>query len=260
MKKNILNYAIAAAMVLTSLFFNACKKDDNSQNNNNNSTTGSFKIEFEHKWGMNLAPFAMGVDIVQPKTKDTLKFTTLKYYVSNIQLKKSDGTWWKQEESYHLVDASVPSSLIIKLDNVPSGTYTEMKYTMGVDSLRNVSGAQTGALSTANGMFWSWNSGYIMTKAEGMSPNSSTTDFALHLGGFKGEFNVVTVKSTNFNNEMLNISGSATPQIHLIANPARFWHTNPGVATINKIHMPGATAKQAALDFYDGIFFDHIHN
>ncbi|MDP2176811.1 MAG: hypothetical protein Q8K70_12985 [Bacteroidota bacterium] len=258
MKKNIFSKIMLLSIATTAILFTSCKKDDDT-GGDNTPTKGTVKLEFEHKWGMNLVPFSMGVDIKQPKTGDTLKFTTLKYYVSNIKFKKSDGTWWSQDESYHLVDASIPSSLIISIADVPIGTYTEMQYTMGVDSIRNVSGAQTGALSTANGMFWNWNSGYIMTKAEGMSPNSPSGDYALHLGGFQGEFNVVTVKSTDFGGEVLNVSPSATPQIHLVANPAKFWHTNPGVKTISKIHMPGANAKQAAKDFYDGIFFDHIH-
>jgi hypothetical protein len=258
MKNFFLMKLMIAFTILTSVFFASCKKDE-TPNGDNSNLTGQIKIEFEHKWGMNLMPFYMGVDMIQPKTKDTLKFTTLKYYVSNIQLKKSDGSWWIHPESYFLLDASIPSSMVLNISNVPSGTYTEMRYTMGVDSIRNVSGAQTGVLSAINGMFWSWNSGYIMIKAEGMSPNSPSEDFVLHLGGFKGDYNVVTVKTSNFGGEPLNVSASATPQIHFIANPARFWHTNPSVSSLNKIHMPGAEAKQAAIDFYDGIFFDHIH-
>ena len=74
----------------------------------------------------------------------------------------------------------------LTLSDVPEGSYTEMSYVLGVDSTRNVSGAQAGALSTANGMFWSWSTGYIMLKAEGTSPNSGTGSFSFHLGGFSG--------------------------------------------------------------------------
>jgi hypothetical protein len=65
--------------------------------------------------------------------------------------------------------------------NVPAGTYTGMYLTMGVDSARNVSGAQEGALDPANGMFWSWTSGYIMIKAEGLSPQGAGGSFTYHL-------------------------------------------------------------------------------
>ena len=81
--------------------------------------------------------------------------------ISNFKLKKSDGTWWIHPESYFLVDLSNDLSTTLDLGSVPSGEYTELSYTIGVDSLRNVSGAQSGALSTTNNMFWSWNTGYI---------------------------------------------------------------------------------------------------
>ena len=257
---NKLYIAFIYAMVLmTSL--NSCKKDpDNNNNNNNNSATfGSVKVEFEHLWAMSGAEFKLNDTLLHPMKNEKMFFTTFKYYVSNIKFKKSDGTWWSHPESYFLVDVSNPTSLILTVNNVPTATYTEMKYTLGVDSLRNVSGAQTGALSTTNNMFWSWNSGYIMIKAEGKSPNSSTGDFALHLGGFKGANNVVTEKSTNFGGATLNVSPSATPQIHMSANPAKLWHTIEGVTTKSKIMMPGADAKQAATDFYNSFNFEHLH-
>jgi len=260
MKKNTLKTAIIFSLFISLLSLNSCKKEDNLQQNDNNTTTyGNVKIEFEHQWAMSGAEFKLNDTLFHPMKNEKLYFTTFEYYVSNIKFKKSDGTWWSHPESYFLLDASNSNSLILNISNVPTATYTEMQYTMGVDSTRNVSGAQTGALSTSNNMFWTWNSGYIMLKAEGKSPNSSTGDFSLHLGGFKGSNNIVTVKNTNFNGAILNVSPSATPQIHLIANPARLWHTIDGVSTKNNITMPGADAKQAATDFYNNISFDHIH-
>ena len=37
---------------------------------------------------------------------------------------------------------------------------------LGVDSLRNVTGVQTGALDPAMDMYWTWNTGYVMAKLE----------------------------------------------------------------------------------------------
>jgi len=130
---------------------------------------------------------------------------------------------------------------------------------MGVDSLRNVSGAQSGALAVANNMFWSWNSGYIMVKAEGTSPNSGSGSFAFHLGGFMGNNNVVTVKTVNFAGNALTVSGGNTSEVHLTVNPAKLWHSSASLATTSSLMMPGTTAKTMATDFYGGIAFDHIH-
>jgi hypothetical protein len=223
---------------------------------------GSFTVEIEHVWAMNMAPFNLNTALYHPMTGDTLTFTTFKYYVSNIKLKRSDNTYWEEEESYHLVDASVPASVEIDLENVPAGDYVALEITMGVDSARNVSGAQTGALDPANGMFWSWNSGYIMIKAEGQSPQSSTGSFAYHLGGFTGPNKAVMVRELSFTSfgGVMTISQSANPQIHMLANPARLFHSYGSVSNGPAIHMPGVNAGKMAFDFQDWVKIDHIHN
>src|SRR5690606_18580217 len=109
----------------------------------------------------------------------------------------------------------------LDIDNVPAGYYVEIQYTMGVDSEKNVSGAQVGALSLSNGMFWDWNSGYIMLKAEGYSPQAENNGFAFHLGGFSGADNIVTTKPTilTFSNDTIFIKKGRAPIVNIPANP-----------------------------------------
>lgn len=126
---------------------------------------------------------------------------------------------------------------------------------MGVDSAANVSGAGTGALSLANAMYWDWNSGYIMLKAEGNSPQSTTGTFAIHPGGFSGEYNIVTVKSTDLGSEKLIIEKDKTPTVNMTVNPAMLWDSMPGLSYNSVVHQPGPTAKQMAKDFYKSVVF-----
>jgi hypothetical protein len=109
-----------------------------------------------------------------------------KFYVSNIKLRTSDNQVSEEKESYHLVDLANAESreLTLKMNN---GSYQQLEFTLGVDSLRNVSGAQTGALDPMLGMFWTWNSGYIFAKLEGQSPQSTALqqNFTYHIGGFR---------------------------------------------------------------------------
>jgi hypothetical protein len=230
-----------------------------SCNKNKDKATGELEIAFEHVWGMNEDVFSLNTDYVHPMNNEALNFSTIKYYVSNIILTKEDGTQWKDSNSYYLIDLSKPASLKLALSKVPVGTYKSMTYTLGVDSLRNVSGAQTGALTTANGMFWNWNSGYIMLKAEGTSPASSSGSFAYHLGGFSGANNIVTTKTVNFDTEKLLINDEHACEIHMKANPAKLFH-NDAIANGANVMMPGARAKTMSLNFYGAVVFEHLHN
>lgn len=236
----------------------SCKKED-PQPTPAAPATGSVEVNLAHHWVTENDNFSLNNAYIHPTTEDTMIFTTLKYYISNFRLKKSDGTWWSHPESYFLVNLSSPTSAKLDLTGVPPGQYTEMEYTFGVDSLRNVSGAQTGALSVSNNMFWSWNSGYIMLKAEGISDNSSTGSFAFHLGGFTGANNVVSTHNAVFN-ITLNVTASHKSEIHLLVYADKLWQTSAGLETANAIHMPGAGAKTMADDFANGIAFSHIHN
>ncbi len=252
----------SALLIGLVLFVSGCKDDDDDDKKTSSpkATSGDVTLMFEHVWGSNMLPFDLNEQVVHPKTGDTLTYSMFRYYISNIMLEKADGEKWIQEESYHLIDLSEPTSLMIKLEDIPNGDYTQLHYTFGVDSTRNVSGAQVGALDPANGMFWSWNSGYIMVKAEGTSPNSSTGDFAFHLGGFSGTNNVVTERSSALSTTIEVSGDDNASMIHLMVNPARFWHTVDGLTTVSKIHMPNATATQMGQDFANGINVGMVHN
>lgn len=113
-----------------------------------------------------------------------------KYYVSNIRLIAEDGTEYADPESYFLIDGQKPATWD-NLRSIPVGTYKGIKVLLGVDSLKNVSGAQTGALDPIHGMFWTWKTGYIMAKIEGTSPDVPNNKLSFHLGGFSGPYSVL---------------------------------------------------------------------
>lgn len=253
--KNIISGLLVA--LILSATISSCRKTDDTPEE---LKKGAFKIEFNHVFGPNELPFELNKEYVHGKTGDALTFTTFKYYVSNIKLVKNDGTIWKENESYHIVKTSDPASMILSLKDVPAGTYKELQYTMGVDSIRNESGAQDGALAPSNGMFWSWNTGYIFLKAEGNSPQAmnATNFFMFHLGGFKAPNNIIMNKTTDFGNSSLVIAEGETPVVNLTANAARLWHSASSVGVLDKIHMPSATATQMASDFYSNIYFNKI--
>ncbi|UYQ91519.1 hypothetical protein MKQ68_15620 [Chitinophaga horti] len=168
--------------------------------------------------------------------------TTFKYYMSNLAFTKVDGSVVKFPGKYYLVNEAVPESKILKVERVPEGDYKSFSFLLGVDSIRNVSGAQTGALDVLNGMFWSWNSGYIMAKFEGTSTASPAPDGALvyHVGGFKGTYNAL--QTVSLATGTFNVPASS--QLRLSANVAAWFNTPHAISfkTIGAVHVPGVDA------------------
>lgn len=252
--KNIRSIA-AALLSMSIIFLASCKKEEPKPG----PQTGTVNIELEHAWGPDYKPFAFNTQLIHPLTKDSITFTHLRYYISNIKLQRTDGSWWAQSESYYLADASSASGSLLALKDVPLGEYKALNFTIGVDSARNVSGAQTGALSPTNGMYWPW-SGYIHIRAEGQSPTSPTKAFTYHIGGYSGADNAVRTVSFNFPNENLMCTANGTPQIHMKVNTARFWHGGIRTADLNTIHAPGPDAVTLANNFAGAFIVDHVHN
>lgn len=260
--KNKKLYAIAFTLLIV-IAISSCKKDPTETITTPTPVqTGSLKIELENTVGD--SALVLNTSSYTNANNDTFTVSTFKYYISNIKLKKADNTEYTVPESYFLIDHSVDASNLISLANIPVGDYTGITFMIGVDSIRNVSGAQTGALDPANGMFWSWLSGYIMFKMEGNSPQSSTTEHKLvfHVGGFSGTNNVLKTITPSFNGSKAIVSTTVTPEIHLKVDLLEAF-TSPddiSFSSINTIHMPGANAKMLADNYADMFSVEHIHN
>jgi hypothetical protein len=109
-----------------------------------------------------------------------------RYYLSNFSVIDAQGQITILPAKYYLVDVADTASTAIVL-SVPSKKISTIRFLLGVDSIRNVAGIQSGTLDPMRGMFWTWNSGYIMAQLEGTSPLANTAGhrFTYHIGGYK---------------------------------------------------------------------------
>jgi len=107
--------------------------------------------------------------------QDTLSITSLKYYLSF--------THTKQDSSIHHVTYLLDMQDSLKC-TLPDDVTTFM---FGMDSSMNVNTSFTHSLDPIHGMFWTWNSGYVNCKIEGMSNRSRHIhqSFTLCLGGYR---------------------------------------------------------------------------
>lgn len=185
MKQNVLKGLVVVACSIS--FLSCTKRELQSTSTPPVDTTGttSVKLEFENKVGSE--KLVLNTTWYKNQNGDSFRVRKFNYYISNIVLKGKNGTYI-ESESYHLLQHDSASTLSFDLKNVPYDEYDAITLMIGVDSLRNVSGAQTGALDPAYGMFWTWKTGYIMLKLEGESPVSTAFNniISYHAGGYGG--------------------------------------------------------------------------
>lgn len=245
----------------------ACKKDpkddhnhDHNNNNNNPPAGGSMVVEIDAM--MNGQAFQFDTMKYTNSLGQGFKLNLLKHYVSNVKLTKTDNSVVELSNTYFIVDYQATGGNKFTLNNVPAGSYKALQFMLGVDSARNVSGAQDGALAPSNGMFWSWSTGYIFLKAEGYSSVSSSMDKSIkyHIGGFSGPNNAIRIIQLPFGTSVANV-GSSTPTVHLICRVDSLFSAVHDInfSTTPMVHMPGMNAKKVADNYATMFFFDHIH-
>ena len=221
------------------LLLNSCKKEEQ---------TGILEIVFDHEFDGQ--PFRADTSTFYTLSNgENLRFARFDYYISNIELQLADGTWWAQEESYHIIHASrtKPS---IKIPALKEGEITGVRYMIGVDSVRNFSGAQEGALSPSNGLFWSWNTGYIFVASEGIClerPEDSNF-FIHHIGGFRAPF--IGSRTVTFDlTDKVIIRGEATSTLNMKVEVNRFYEGPGGrisVVQLQTLHTANETSSNIA--------------
>jgi len=174
-----------------------------------------------------------------------------RYYISNLSITDKSGKQINLPEQYYLINEDDETSRQISLP--PMKGISAVSFVVGVDSLRNTSGVQTGSLDPANGMFWTWNSGYIFAKLEGQSDASHAPahSFSWDIGGFRQQQNALrTIRLTIDPN-----NGLRGDTLTIAANLLKWFDgkTPLRISEAPVCHQPGKLAMQLA-DNYSTMF------
>lgn len=259
---------IATCFLICTLSF--CKKDTKTTTPNPTpnptpeTKTGGLSLFFENK--VDSVGLAFNKDYVNTNG-DTFSVSKFNYFITNIVLTKSDGSIFAEPESYHLVKHSDQKTYWINIKNVPVGSYKSVKFTLGVDSARNVSGAQTGDLSmtTSSDMFWSWNTGYIFFKLEGKASKSTDPSkyIEYHIGGYGGANKAQRTMSFNIT-EPAEVSTTISPKVHFFANVNKVFDGKTKIdfskAGYSKVLVPGVYSLEIADNYAQMFYYGHTHN
>lgn len=156
-------------------------------NQNFDPTKGLLKVSIAHT--VNGLPFEINKSF-NDASGNTFLFNEIRYWVSNIQLTKSNGEIVKLPENYFLVEnrdslffygATGTATANMKLApnkredftvvNVPTGDYTKIKFAIGVDSKYNNNFALSAGELNINQMSqvasWAWQTSYIFLRTKG---------------------------------------------------------------------------------------------
>jgi hypothetical protein len=125
--------------------------------------------------------------IFQINGTDSIQISKLKFYMSKLELLRNGAIVYEEKNSFHLIDVEEKQSNLIALSIPLNLEFDAFKFSLGIDSMTNVSGAMGGDLDPTKGMYWTWQSGYINVKIEGID-FSNKNDFVYHLGGYLPPF------------------------------------------------------------------------
>ncbi len=255
------------------LAFSSCKKDSE---NTTPTGTGTVSFEFDNVVGSTQMVLDSTGTTFTNSSGEKFSLTQFNYYISNIRLKKANGTEFvaPQDSSYFLVMESSEDSQMPEIHNVPAGDYTSITFTIGVDSLRSTMdlSRRTGVLAPdylpGHGMYWSWNSGYIFLKAEGISPaapDSTGKAFFYHIGGFGGyssaTYNNIKTITLPMPESGATVRSNINPEIHILVDAAKLFD---GPKPLKIAENPVTMWSPASLDIsnnYKNMFVvHHVHN
>jgi hypothetical protein len=271
MKNSIFNLRSLFILLAASLITISCKKDEEDEPIVPEDSVGVLELDFDHLFGSNSLEF--GREYTNG-AGEKMTFTMFKYFVTNLQLVKEDNSIYEIPAAYrnHIIDHAKVDSRLIRIPDVPTGTYKAVRFILGVDSITNTLPVEqrTGVFDVsgaAQGMYWSWNSGYIFVKVEGNSPASPEEGgrFRFHIGGFGGYSsptinNIKTIDLVRNGGLTFTIQKGKTRNLHIEVDLRKMFVGSEivSVATNSTTMFNPYSVKVA--DNYSKMFkLDHIH-
>ncbi|MFN8153959.1 MAG: MbnP family protein [Bacteroidia bacterium] len=204
---------------LVPLLFSACKNEDESPEPEQNKVT--FGVTFEHDG----AALQFDTLMFQHAAGYTMSVSRLQFYLSNIQLIRSDSSLVSISD-YHFIDAKDAATQTFSYTLPATGHFIGLKMQIGLDSAHNITDALPALMENLN-MAWPevMGGGYHFLKLEGeFTDSTGNYGYAMHMG--TNNYLVQCVVPAQFDLS----AGNNT--IHLSMN-VNEWFKNPSVYDFN---------------------------
>ena len=235
--------------------------------------TGQFTVQLDHLVDSPSNPLVLNTNTYKNEHGDNFTVSALKYYISNVQLVNWDGTVMHDcaPNQYFLVDQATPASQLLHFGQVPLGAYTNLSFTLGVDSTRVKAGNFTGVLDASYGMYRPATQDFVNLRLTGTSTQSPTGQLAFEVAGYRGlNTTLRNVRITlpipySTTNTAMYIRANNAPQVHVAVLVYKFF-TGPNAAGPAPFQNPlsfasvysfngGAAAAKMADNIAKGAFY-----
>lgn len=141
----------------------------------------------------------------------------LKFYVSDLSFYK-EGKRVYSGPLHTLIDLTDSSKTIVLPADCPED-FNRIDFLLGIDSTTNTQGVLGDDLDPTNGMYWTWQSGYVNFKLEAVASHTlSPSRLEYHLGGYQQPYAAQRAVS-------LHVAG---PKAVIVFNTQGFLASIPG--------------------------------
>jgi hypothetical protein len=195
-----------ATLSIVSLLFVSCKEENRY---------GYVRLAFEHYWDDE----PIQIDKTTPYINaagNILTFDRLEYFISDLTLSGASVVKVEHPNIRYITNDTAYSILLLTYQ-IPTGNYSDIHFTFGLDSEKNKSGIFSNP--PQSNMFWpeTMGGGYHYMKIDGWWRNEGevvTTPFGLHLGALEE----IIRHDTVFANQQRDSVVSITPVYQKIHN------------------------------------------
>ncbi|MEQ8470410.1 MAG: hypothetical protein RIC35_04460 [Marinoscillum sp.] len=261
------NIKILAILSLSILLW-SCDKD----NDMTKETQGTVTLNFDNVAGEADLTLAVDGSTEYPYSNandQAFNVRMMGYYISKIKL-TGDNLMYEDEayadteisKGYYHVQESVSGSAMIELADVPSGSYSQITFTLGIDGSTVQEGALGGVLNPENGAwFWNWNVGYIAFALEGSAEDagSENKQIAFHIGGWGDPNNIKEISLDLPTALVVGDQTSSMAHIKVDALKTFTGHMNVDFASTFSVHSPAA-GEHIAYNVADAFYAHHVMN
>lgn len=223
MKKLMKNFFILSIIALVAM----------SCNDSATPTIRNVQLNFELEHRVGPAVVEYDTIIYTNAYGNKYSVATLKYFISDIRLHRTDGTEFHFDMEQYVDGRDENTTSYIPDQKIPAGDYSGITFIYGLDSVKNVPGAFPNA--PENAMEWppALGEGYHYMKLEGKFDSATIVkNYQAHTGPSRGNQFFIEVSVPNSSFTATNDSQTVT----LIMNINKWW-VEPNTLDLNNMSM-----------------------